>query len=403
MEEKNMPLQDTRTRSEELFNLYEQFSDMGESIEEEQAIDLRTGKSLEAIYGASQWTLMWRKFIRNKAAIAGGIVILLFYLGALFADFLAPYTLTTRLRRSLYMPPQTVHFWHDGKFGPFVYGVKLSIDKNLRKTYSEDTSKIYPLRFFAKGEPYKLFGLIPAERHLFLAEEGGVVSLLGTDRQGRDMFSRILKGSQISLSVGLVGVFLSLFFGAILGLVSGFYGGWIDNFIQRVIELVRSFPQIPLWMALSAAVPKSWTMLQTYFAITVILSLIGWTWLARQLRGKVLSLRNEDFVLAAKLAGASDSWIIFRHLVPATLGQIIVVSTLAMPAMILAETALSYLGLGLQAPITSWGVLIQEAQNFQTLALYPWLFIPAVAVAISILAFSYLGDGLRDAVDPYTI
>jgi len=396
-------MNDTKFRSEDLFKLYEQISDTDELAEEEPSVDPRTGKSLEAIYGASQWALMWRKFIRNKAAIAGGIVIGLFYVTALFADFLAPYTLTTRFRKNLYMPPQGVHFFHDGKFGPFVYGVKLTIDKNLRKTYTPDETKIYPLRFFAKGEPYKLFGVIPAERHLFLAEEGGVVSLLGTDRQGRDAFSRILKGSQVSLSIGLIGVTLSLIFGAVLGLISGYYGGWIDNLIQRIIELIRSFPRIPLWMALSAAIPRNWSVLQTYFAITIILSLIGWTWLARQLRGKVLSLRNEDFVLAAKLAGASDSWIIFKHLVPATLGQIIVVSTLAMPAMILAETALSYLGLGLQPPVTSWGVLIQEAQNFQTLALYPWLFLPAAAVAVSILAFSYLGDGLRDAVDPYTI
>lgn len=396
-------MKDTTIQSEELFKLYEQISDTGEAAEEELAVDPRTGKSLEDIYGASQWKLMWRKFIRNKAAIAGGIVIGLFYLTALFADFIAPYTLTTRFRRNLYMPPQRIHFFNNGKFQLFVYGVNLKINENFRKIYTPDQTKTYPLRFFAKGEPYKLFGLIPAERRLFLAEKGGLVSLLGTDRQGRDVFSRILKGSQISLSIGLIGVILSLIVGAVLGLISGYYGGWIDNLIQRIIELIRSFPRIPLWMALSAAVPRSWSVLQTYFAITIILSLIGWTWLARQLRGKVLSLRNEDFVLAAKLAGASDRWIIFKHLVPATLGQIIVVSTLAMPAMILAETALSYLGLGLQPPVTSWGVLIQEAQNFQTLALYPWLFLPAVAVAVSILAFSYLGDGLRDAVDPYTI
>ena len=303
------------------------------------------------------------------------------------------------------MPPQKVHFFHEGKFvGPFVYGVKLEIDKNLRKIYTPDESKHYPIRFFTKGVPYKLLSFIPMERHFFATEgDDGFVSLLGTDRQGRDVFSRILKGSQVSLSIGLVGVFMSLTIGTLLGLISGYYGGWVDNLIQRIIELIRSFPALPLWMALSAAVPQEWSTLQTYFAITIILSLIGWTWLARQLRGKVLALRNEDFVLAAKLAGASDSWIIFRHLIPATLGQIIVVSTLAMPAMILAETSLSYLGLGLQPPVTSWGVLIQESQNFQTLALYPWLFLPAVAVAISILAFSYLGDGLRDAVDPYTI
>ncbi len=210
-------------------------------------------------------------------------------------------------------------------------------------------------------------------------------------------------GSQISLTIGLIGVILSLFIGTILGITSGFYGGWVDNIIQRLIELIRSFPSVSLWMALAAAIPIGWSVLQTYFAISLILSLIGWTWLARQLRGKVLALRNEDYVLASQLAGASDPWIVFRHLLPATLGHIVVVSTLAMPSMILAETSLSFLGLGLRPPVTSWGVLIQEAQNFQTLALYPWLFIPAAFIAVTILAFSYLGDGLRDAVDPYTI
>ena len=399
----NMHMKDTAIRSKELFELYEGVAAAGKGFEEEPAVDPRTGRPLEEIYGASQWRLMWRKFIRNRAAIAGGVVILLFYLGALFADFIAPYTLTTRFTKHIYMPPQRVHLFNEGKLQPFVYDLKQELDENLRRTYTLNPDKKIPIQFFAHGEPYKLFGLIPAEVHLFQGAEGRPVALLGTDRQGRDMFSRILIGSQVSLTIGLVGVSLSLAIGAVLGIASGYYSGTVDNIIQRVIELIRAFPSVPLWMALSAAIPLSWTVMQTYFAISIILSLIGWTWLARQLRGKVLALRNEDFVLAAKLGGASDRWIIFRHLVPATLGHIVVVSTLAMPAMILAETSLSYLGLGLRPPVTSWGVLIQESQNYQSLALYPWVFTPAFVIAICILAFSYLGDGLRDAVDPYTI
>jgi len=396
-------VKDTATRSGELFKLYEALSDTGAGFEEEESVDPRTGKSLEAVYGASQWQLMWRKFVRNRAAVGGGIVILLFYLIALLANFIAPYTLTTRFRRYIYMPPQRVHLISDGKFQLFVYDVNLTIDQeSLRKTYTPDLTKVLAIQFFARGEPYKLFGLFEADVHLFQVPEGAVC-LLGTDRQGRDMFSRILLGSQVSLTIGLIGVILSLALGAVLGIVSGYYGGRVDDVIQRVIELIRSFPSVPLWMSLSAAIPMSWSVLQTYFAISVILSLIGWTWLARQLRGKVLALRNEDFVRAAKLAGASDVWIIFRHLIPATLGHIVVIATLAMPAMILAETSLSYLGLGLRPPITSWGVLIQEAQNFQSIALYPWVFIPAAVIATCIFAFNYLGDGLRDAVDPYTI
>jgi peptide/nickel transport system permease protein len=385
----------TASRSQEIFDLYEKLA--GRAAAED-----REDKSLNAQFAASQWRLMWRKFLRNKAALGGGAVILLFYLVAIFADFISPYGLSTRFRLYIYMPPQKVYWFDAGKFGPFVYDVTLKIDENLRKNYTENREKKLPIQFFFKGEPYKLLGLIPADVHLFGVSEGAV-SILGTDRQGRDQFSRILLGSQVSLTIGLVGVLMSLVIGSIVGIVSGFYGGWVDNLIQRLIELIRSFPSVSLWMALAAAIPIGWSVLQTYFAISLILSLIGWTWLARQLRGKVLALRNEDYILAANLAGASDWWVIARHLIPATLGHIVVVSTLSMPAMILAETALSFLGLGLRPPVTSWGVLIQEAQNFQTLALYPWLFIPAAFIAAAILAFSYLGDGLRDAVDPYTL
>jgi peptide/nickel transport system permease protein len=395
-------MSDLETHSRELFELYEGLAGTGEGFEEPEPAETVTDRSLEAIYAASQWKLMWRKFVRNRVAIVGGIVILLYYLSALFAGFLAPYTLSTRFRKYIHMPPQPIHFLNDGKFQPFVYDVELTIDENLRKIYEPDYTRKIPIQFFARGEPYKLLGLFETDVHLFQAP-GGIVSLLGTGRQGRDMFSRILYGSQTSLTIGLLGVLLSLSFGSVLGVASGYYGGRIDDVIQRLIELVRSFPAIPLWMALSAAVPPHWPPLRTYFVVTLILSVIGWTWLARQLRGKVLALRNEDFVLAAKLAGAGDARIIFRHLIPATFGHIVVVATLAMPAMILAETALSFLGLGLRPPITSWGVLLKEVQNLQSIALYPWVFTPAIAIAVAILAFNFLGDGLRDAADPYTI
>jgi len=388
---------DYKGRSEHIKKLYERQNALDESIAHQMM------SSEKIAFATSQWRMMWRKFIRNRIAVIGGMVILLFYLTALLANFVAPYTLDQRMTAYSFLPPQRVHFFTEGRFQPFVYGLKGSRDpKTLMRIYVPEPEKQIPIHFFIQGEPYKLMGLFPARTHLFGVEEG-IVSLLGTDGQGRDMFSRIIIGSQISLTIGLVGVALSLIIGAFLGVASGYFGGWVDNLIQRVIEIIRSFPPIPLWMALTAAMPPHWPPLRVYFAITIILSLIGWTWLARQLRGKVLALREEDFVMAARLAGASDGWIIFRHLIPATFSHIIVISTLAMPAMILAESALSFLGLGLRPPLTSWGVLLQQAQNIQVLLLYPWLMIPGSFVAISILAFNFLGDGLRDAADPYTV
>ena len=388
---------DYKGRSEHIKKLYEQQNALDESIAHQMM------SSEKIAFATSQWRMMWRKFIRNRIAVIGGTVILLFYLTALFADFVAPYTLKQRMTAYSFLSPQRIYFFAEGRFQPFVYGLKGSRDpKTLMKIYVPDSEKRIPIRFFIHGEPYKLMGLFPASTRLFGVEEG-IVSLLGTDGQGRDMFSRIIIGSQISLTIGLVGVALSLIIGAFLGVSSGYFGGWVDNLIQRVIEIVRSFPPIPLWMALTAAIPPHWPPLRVYFTITIILSLIGWTWLARQLRGKVLALREEDFIMAARLAGASDGWIIFRHLIPATFSHIIVISTLAMPAMILAESALSFLGLGLRPPLTSWGVLLKQAQNIQVLLLYPWLMIPGFFVAISILAFNFLGDGLRDAADPYTV
>ena len=359
----------------------------------------------EKRYARTQLQIIWLKFVHNRAAMAGGAVILALYLGALFAGFLAPYDADLRVDAAIYVPPQPIYLVDDGKFYPHVLGVTRTINREtLRRTYLPDPYTKIPVQFFVKGEPYNLFGFIPLETHLFgIADKEWGVFLLGTDRQGRDQLSRLIVGSQISLSIGLVGVTLSLLIGSVMGVASGYFGGWIDDVMQRTIEVIRSFPSIPLWMALAAAFPPHWPPLQVYFAIGVVLSLISWTWLARQLRGKVLALREEEYVLAAQLAGGSDWRIIFKHLIPSATSHIVVIATLAIPNMILAETALTFLGIGIRPPLVSWGTLLQEAQNIQTLAHFPWLLMPVVFIATAVLAFNFLGDGLRDATDPYSM
>jgi peptide/nickel transport system permease protein len=359
----------------------------------------------ERISVATQWQLMWWRFRRHRLAIAGTVVVALFYLVVLFADFFAYAAPTmSEAQRSL-LPPQPIRWFDEGRFRPHVHGLAGRRDPiTLKRVYTPDPAKKIPVRFFAEGFEYRFLGLVPARLH-FLGVEGAsaeeALFLLGTDEQGRDLWSRLMYGTRTSLTIGLAGVVLSLVLGVLLGGVSGLYGGVTDTVIQRAIEILRSIPTIPLWMGLAAALPNDWTVLQIYFAITVIISLVGWTELARVVRGRFLSLREEDFVMAAELAGSSQGRIIFTHLVPSFLSHIIAATTLAIPAMIISETSLSFLGLGLRPPAISWGVLLQQAQNIQALAISPWLLIPAAPVTVVILAFNFMGDGLRDAADPY--
>ena len=360
----------------------------------------------ERISVATQWQLMWWRFRKHKVAMVAAVILILFYMVVVLANFLAYSDPSdSEAARSL-TPPQRVYFFDDGKFRPYVFELTGKRDMKTFKRVYTTTDKKIPIKFFAHGYTYKLLGRFRIDLHLIGVEGEGLTAentifLLGTDMLGRDLFSRLMLGTRTSMIIGLVGVTLSLTLGIFLGGLSGFYGGALDNFIQRLIEIVRSIPTIPLWMGLAAAMPSSWSVVQIYFAITIIISLIGWTGLAREVRGRFLALREEDFVMAAELVGCSQMRIIFRHMVPSFTSHIIAATTLAIPAMIISETALSFLGLGLRPPAISWGVLLQDAQNVQTLAISPWLMISAIPVIVAILAFNFLGDGLRDAADPY--
>lgn len=365
----------------------------------------------EKIYVASYWQLMWWRFLKHRMAVISAFVVVLLYTVAAFAEFVAPYNPDPH-PSALFVnyklaPPTRIRFFDEqGNFQrPFVYKLTQARDpETLRRVYAEDTSTIYPIRFFVDGPEYELWGLFPLKKHLFglgpEADKQGIF-LLGVDEGARDLFTRIVFGARISLTIGLVSVVISLVLGIILGGISGYYGGTPDNVIQRVIEFIRSIPEIPLIMALAAALPADLPVVQLYFGITVLLSFVGWTGLARVVRGRFLSLREEDFVMAARLAGASEGRIILRHMLPSFLSHIIASLTLSIPGIILSETGLSFIGLGLRPPAISWGVLLQDAQKVKTVALAPWLLIPALAVILTVLAFNFLGDGIRDAADPY--
>jgi peptide/nickel transport system permease protein len=358
----------------------------------------------ERLYRASQWRLMWRRLKKHRLAMVSLVVVSLLYLAAIFSEFLASGRpdATSDLA---HLPPQKLHFFDQGKLRLHVYDLTAQRDPETREwVYIPVPEKKIPVHLFGRGFRYKVLGLIRSDRHLLSIDQSsarGDIYFLGTDDIGRDMWSRLVFATRISMSIGLVGVTLSLLLGITIGGISGLYGGWVDTIIQRGIEIIRSIPTIPLWMGLAAALPRDWSVLKVYFAITIIISLLGWTQLARVVRGKFLSLREEDFVMAARLAGCGPMRIIFRHLVPNFISHIIAATTLAIPGMILSETALSFLGLGLRSPAVSWGVLLQKAQNVQTITQYPWLLLPAVAVIAAVLAFNFLGDGLRDAADPY--
>ena len=358
----------------------------------------------EKLYTASQSRLVLMRLLRHKLAILGIVVLVIFYLSAIFAPLVSPYNPRAYYDDYQYAPPQRPRFYDGEVFSwrPYYYAVEKERNPvTLKLEYKFNTDMRLYVLFFARGAEYKLLGLIDTDIHLFTGQEGYPLFLFGTDGLGRDLFSRNVFAGRISLSVGLIGVAITFVLGCLFGGLSGYYGGWVDMLIQRLIEFLMSIPMLPLWMALSAALPREWTTLQTYFAITIILAIAGWTGLARVVRGKLISLREVDYVTAAIISGVSDGRIIRRHLLPAFASYLIVSITMSIPGMILGETALSFLGLGLQAPAISWGVLLADAQNINAIALYPWLLIPGIFVIVVVLAFNFLGDGLRDAADPY--
>jgi peptide/nickel transport system permease protein len=379
------------------------------AVETEPAITLLkpTGTRL-ALDVAGPWTLIWTKFVRQKVAVTAGVVILFMCFVAVFAEFLAPGLPDASKPQFTYAPPQDLAFFVTDETGthfqPHVKGYSQTVDpESLRRTFTVDPTKVVPIGLFVKGPGYKLWGLIPMDTHLVgPIKSTDTMYLLGTDKLGRDLLTRLIYGTRVSMSIGLIGVTISLCLGVILGSISGFYGGWVDLVIQRVIEVISAMPTVPLWLGLAAAIPLSWSPLQVYFIITLIVALFGWTGLAREVRGRFFALRGEDFVTAARLDGSSQARLIFRHILPSLTSHILAVVTLALPTMIVAETALSFLGIGLKPPVVSWGVLLQDAQNIRVIATAPWLLIwPAGAVIITVLAYNFLGDGLRDAADPY--
>lgn len=352
---------------------------------------------------APQWLIFWWRFRRHRLAVVSAAILAVLYLMAALCEVLAPYGLDDRHPRFIYAPPQEVHLFHEGHFvGPFVYGYSYRLDMTtLRRVYTPDPARIQPVRFLCRGAEYRFWGLFRTDLHLACPAEGGTLFLLGTDRLGRDMLSRILYGARISLTVGLLGITISFALGMAIGGAAGYYGGRIDAVVQRVIEVFRSFPELPLWMALSAALPVTWDPITIYFGITLILGLLDWPGLARAVRSKLLALREEDYVTAARLMGARPRRLIWRHMMPGFSSHLIASATLSIPGMILGETALSFLGLGLRPPVTSWGVLLAEAQNIDAVVLYPWLLTPVAAVVVTVLTFNFVGDGLRDAADPH--
>ena len=352
---------------------------------------------------ASSWQLTWRRFRQHRLAVVSLLLLGFLYLVVLLADFLATADPNRIDASRAYRPPQPIHLRDDSGFNPHIHPVSGEWDRRIfRRVHHTDPGRRLPVRLLVRGYEYDFLGLLPTDLHLIGVEgETRALSLLGTDGLGRDLFSRLVHGTRTSLTIGLVGVILSLVLGVVLGGISGFYGGAVDTVIQRIIEILLSIPTIPLWLGLAAAMPRDWGVLRVYFILTVILSLIGWTRLGREVRGRFMVLRQEDYVLAAELMGASRASIIRRHMVPAITSHVIATATLALPAMIIAETSLSFLGLGLRPPAISWGILLQGAQQVQVLALRPWLLAPAAPVVVAILAFNFVGDGLRDAADPY--